>query len=331
MLVGARQVEGTIGGGQLEWQAIAAARALLDAPGPARLQRWVLAADAGQCCGGVVELWIERYGHADIEFLRAANAAAARGACVLASRLTRSGIERALLTAPGGGSAADGLLALPPASATVRLERAAGGDPVLLERLDAPLPAVWLYGAGHVGQALARILMELPLSLTWIDSRTELLPCRASGAFEVLEAADPVATVARAPAGTRFVVLTHSHALDYELCRAILGRADFTSLGLIGSASKAARFRGRLARDGVPPAAVARLACPIGIEGIASKWPAAIAVAIAAQLLRGLDVEVEVDDGRQRRREAVVEAIGICATADCGRCASGDPAPAAAG
>jgi xanthine dehydrogenase accessory factor len=82
------------------------------------------------------------------------------------------------------------------------------------------------------------------------------------------------------------VVLTHDHALDYDLCRGILLRGDAFWLGLIGSASKAARFRSRLLREGMDPERLASLTCPIGVPGIASKLPAAIAVAIAAQLLQ---------------------------------------------
>ena len=101
----------------------------------------------------------------------------------------------------------------------------------------------------------------------------------------VLEIADPARVWPRAPAGTYFVVLTHSHSLDYQLCREILRRADQAWIGVIGSRSKAARFRSRLLREGFSPAAVARLVCPMGVPGISSKWPAAIAVSVATQLL----------------------------------------------
>src|SRR5207245_830437 len=87
--------------------------------------------------------------------------------------------------------------------------------------------------------------------------------------------------------------MTHDHGLDYALCRRVLERNDFTWLGLIGSKSKGARFRSRLARDGIAAEVIARLTCPIGIDGVNSKLPAAIAVAVAAQLLRGLDAASE--------------------------------------
>jgi len=88
-----------------------------------------------------------------------------------------------------------------------------------------------------------------------------------------------------APAGARFLVMTHDHGLDYALCRKILDRNDFGWLGLIGSKSKGARFRSRLARDGVAAEAIARLVSPIGVEGVNNKWPAAIAVAVVRSAL----------------------------------------------
>ncbi len=286
MLVEAGGIEGTIGGGQLEWEMLAAARTLLeDARIGARLRRMVLGADLGQCCGGVVDVWLERFTRADLDLLRTAQEAAGRGCAVLVSTITPCGVERRVVQASGVHAAADHLLRAPRAQALPRLGRAAGGETMLAERLDDALPPLWLYGAGHVGQALARIMVELPLRLTWIDSRAELFPADLEG-VRVLDGADPLASVAEAPPGARFVVLTHSHPLDYALCRAILARDDFAWAGLIGSVSKAARFRSRLARDGLGHAVIARLQCPIGIPGIDSKWPAAIAVGVAAQLLR---------------------------------------------
>jgi xanthine dehydrogenase accessory factor len=289
MLVAASGVQGTIGGGQLEWEALAAARALLEARGvPALMQRIVLGADRGQCCGGVVEVWLERYTRANLGLLEAANLAAERGAAVLLSTISRTGVERRIRCDGGADTETDQLLRAPYARAIPRIRRNAAGEATLLERLDNVLPPLWLYGAGHVGQALARILTQLPLQLTWIDSRAEHFPAQIPAAVQVLHSADPVTSVVAAPAGARFLVMTHSHPLDYALCRAILTRGDFAWAGLIGSKSKAARFRSRLARDGLAGEAVARLICPIGIGGIASKWPAAIAVGVAAQVMQDI-------------------------------------------
>jgi xanthine dehydrogenase accessory factor len=317
MLVGEHRFEGTIGGGQLEWQALAAARTLLaGAMAAARTVRLVLGTDLGQCCGGVVELWMERYTRADRALLRTARDATCRDAAVLISTITARGIDHRIVSACGYSPQADLLLRTPRAGALPRVIGNAGGAS-LLERLDEALPALWLYGAGHVGQALARIAAELPLRLTWIDMRAGSFPAQVPDAVRVVHAPDPLPGLAAAAAGTRFLVLTHSHALDYALCRAILQRGDFASLGLIGSNSKGARFRSRLARDGVPADAIARLRCPIGAGGVASKWPAAIAVAVSFELLCAIGADA---DGRQAAGSAPAEAR--CAAASCANCRS---------
>jgi xanthine dehydrogenase accessory factor len=160
MLVAQSGITGTIGGGRLEWEALAAGRRLLDGAGPAvQMQRIVLGADRGQCCGGVVDVWMERYTRADLDLLERATRAAQRGAAVLESELTGMGVERRILCHTGADVQSDHLLRAPRAQAMPRLRRHATGDATLLERLDEALPPLWLYGAGHVGQALARILM----------------------------------------------------------------------------------------------------------------------------------------------------------------------------
>jgi xanthine dehydrogenase accessory factor len=319
MLVGEHRFEGTIGGGQLEWQALAAARTLLAAAMPAaRTLRLVLGTDLGQCCGGVIELWLERYTRADRAVLRTAGEATCRDAAVLISTITPGGINHRIVSSCGYSPEVDVLLRAPRASALPRVIDGAGGAS-LLERLDEALPALWLYGAGHVGQALVRIAAELPLRLTWIDARAGSFPAQVPDVVRTVHAPDPLPGVATAVAGTRFLVLTHSHALDYALCRAILERGDFASLGVIGSDSKGARFRSRLARDGVPAEAIARLRCPIGAEGIASKWPAAIAVAVAFELLCTIG-----DDAEQRQAAASPPTDAGCAAAGCANCRSPD-------
>jgi len=318
MLVAHGLIEGSIGGGQLEWQALAAARALLTEPAvPARLQRVVLGVERAQCCGGVVELWLERYTRAELALLRQVVQAARCGPAVLISTINPDGLQRALISDLGAGVECDELLQTPRARTVPRLQCLDGQRSRLMERVDNPLPPVWLYGAGHVGQALGRILAELPLHLTWIDSRAELLPEPWCDSMQVLHRADPVASVATAPVGAYFLVLTHSHALDYALCRSILERADFAWAGLIGSESKAARFRARLARDGLTAERISRLVCPIGMNGIVSKWPAAIAVGVAAQLLQ----QLAADDGPQRASLPSAAALE-CTGERCANCGS---------
>lgn len=281
MLVSSGETQGTIGGGRLEWQALAAARGLLadTSAEAARLQRFTLGTQLGQCCGGVVELWLERYTSADLPLLdRLAQSLRRHDSALLLTELHEGHLSRRL---PARAE-------LPPDPGTgLRLVHSGASRTTLIERLD-PAPPLWLYGAGHVGQALVRLLAELPLAVTWLDDRSELLPAQLPEAVDARAIGLPAASVAAAPAGTRFLVMTHDHGLDYALCRAMLGRRDSHFVGLIGSQSKAARFRSRLAHDGLDAAAIAQLACPVGIAGINCKWPAAIAVAVAAQILQTL-------------------------------------------
>jgi xanthine dehydrogenase accessory factor len=275
-------------------EAIAAARALLADPGvSARVNKVVLAADVGQCCGGVLSFWLDKFTRDDVPVLRAAADAGARGAAVLVSEACADGVRRRLVELQDEASPVDRLLHAPRQHAKPVVVANGSGELTYIERLDDIFPSVWLYGAGHVGQALARVLAELPLRLTWIDSRAELFPQTLPDSVRVLQDADSVATVVEAPVGAYFVVMSHSHPLDFELCHALLERNDFAWLGLIGSDSKAARFRSRLARTGLGPDVIEKLVCPIGVEGINSKWPAAIAVAVAAQLMQRISAAAE--------------------------------------
>ena len=324
MLAGRGGVAGTIGGGRLEWESIAAARELLeDRTSAARFNKVVLGADLGQCCGGVVAVWLERFTRDDLGLLRAARDAAGRGPAILSSTIRGPRVARELLYGEGGDEATDRLLRTPRLQARPQVVRNAAGDVTFLERLDDELPALWLYGAGHVGQALGRMLMELPVRLTWIDSRAELFPASLAQGVRIRREPDSLATVSEAPVGAYFLVMTHSHPLDYALCHAILQRNDFAWLGLIGSASKAARFRSRLRRDGVAAGAIARLVCPIGIDGIESKWPAAIAVAVAAQVMQQISAAVALAGSpRPGARSPPAAEVVTCAAESCATCGS---------
>lgn len=311
MLVGRDGLSGTIGGGYLEWEAQRVALALLttvDAPA-VQVRKLILGAELGQCCGGVVELWLERFVAGDIEVLQ--QVADCGG--VWRSELRADGfVTRMPLLAignspspaiagegRGGGASAAQTPPSQPSPArggrgclvqrmktAVSLVRDADGAWTLLEDLGSSTLPVHLYGAGHVGQALVPVLAGLPYAVRWIDSRAELLPADVPDNVAPTCTAFPLQTLHEAAAGTHYIVMTHDHALDYALCRAILERGDAAFVGLIGSHSKSARFRSRLARDGLTAAQIAPLVCPIGIAGIASKLPAAIAVSIAAQLLQ---------------------------------------------
>ena len=273
MLIDDSGMLGTIGGGRLEWHAARAARQLLcasDSPA-VQIDDVILGPELGQCCGGRVQLWLERLTRQDLPWLQAASQSMRQG-----------GATTAVETRFAAGIVTHSLRSLPDA-APVTLRRDAAGE-TLLETLGPRRSPLWVFGAGHVGQALVRLLAELALfDIRWIDSRPELLPAGLPDGITTQACAAPVDLVGAAAAATRYVVLTHDHALDYELCRSILKRGDAAWVGLIGSASKAARFRARLRRDGIDPTG---LTCPIGVSGIVSKLPTAIAIAVAVQLLQ---------------------------------------------
>jgi xanthine dehydrogenase accessory factor len=144
---------------------------------------------------------------------------------------------------------------------------------------DEPLFDVVLFGAGHVGKEVARILERLPCRLTWVDPRPEVFPASVNAKVVIEE--EPAWMVDEAPAGAYYLVMTHSHALDLEIVERALKRNDFAFLGLIGSETKAAKFRLRLRQKNIP---AERLVCPIGLVK-AGKHPAEVAVSAVAQLL----------------------------------------------
>ena len=247
---------GTIGGGNLEFQAILQARKALTAPpGDWRIQDYPLGPFLQQCCGGRVRLLIERLDPAQAGWIAAAGGP---GRHQLETLLHPGRLERRFVAAQD----------ISPIGA--RGEAPQAGQR-MLEVFGMPLTPLLLFGAGHVGRAIARVLEGLPFALAWHDDR------EGSGR-------DEMAALARSAEGA-VLILTHDHALDYDLTVAALsGAARF--IGLIGSATKRARFLRRLAGDGFDAATLARLVCPIGLPGIEGKAPEVIAVAIAAQLLQ---------------------------------------------
>jgi len=204
---------GSIGGGNLEFQALAIARRLLAEGSSAPMtEKVMLGPDLGQCCGGGATLFFEPMGRAQTTLA--------------------------------------------------------------------------LFGAGHVGRALVRVLENTGVRVIWIDARADAFPDVLPEGVSAVTAADPVAEVEHLPGGCHTLVMTHSHDLDYAILHSILRRGGFASVGLIGSETKWARFRRRLLDAGVPEKEVASVVCPIGIPGVGGKRPAEIAIAAAAQLLR---------------------------------------------
>lgn len=217
---------GTIGGGALEWRALAKAQAMLGRgePGPVTIDQ-ALGPDLGQCCGGRMRLTIEVFDRAR----------------------------------------------LPEVEERAKQE---------IERFD---PIV-LFGAGHVGRALVLALAPLPFEVTWVDERPEAFPAIVPGRT-LLDRGPALDALTRAPDGAQVLIMTHSHALDLELCATALSARRFTSIGVIGSATKRARFTTRLTTMGFSREDIAMLRCPIGVPGLTGKAPAVIAASVAAEAL----------------------------------------------
>ncbi len=166
---------------------------------------------------------------------------------------------------------------------------------------------VAIFGAGHVGAATVDVLAKLDTNIRWIDNRRNIFPAHLPENVTAVESASPSEEVAALPAGTYYLVLTHSHPLDFEICDRVLRRGDFSYCGLIGSLSKRRRFERLMRKQGMPDALLDRLICPIGIAGIESKKPAEIAVAVAAELLRARDAAAAAIDDN----DAVVENVRV--------------------
>lgn len=232
MAVFAQDTVGTIGGGRVEWEAMAHARGLLQqGPQVPCMRSYPLGPSLGQCCGGEMTL--------EYRYVTAQDAA------------------------------------------------------VLQQSLQARTLPVALFGGGHVGQALVRVLAALPVQVQWVDSRDEVFSTDLPHNVQSEHSAPVQAAVADLAAGSRVLIMSFSHAEDLDVVAACLQRqraqGDLPFVGLIGSKTKWATFRSRLAARGFAEAELAHVTCPIGVPGIRDKRPEAIAVAVAAQLLQTLD------------------------------------------
>ena len=216
MLVADHECVASIGGGHLEYQAIAIAREMLEQD-PAsrtegiRVESFALGARLGQCCGGQATLSFEYIG-------------------------------------------------------------------------EARYPLI-IFGAGHVARALVPIVSALPFAVAWIDQRADEFPTPLPPGVTTRTSEDPVGEIGELPAQAFYLIMTHNHQLDFELCDRLLRRDDVRYLGMIGSQTKRKRFDYRLSQRDITADRLARLQCPVGLADVPGKHPAEIAVAIAAQLI----------------------------------------------
>jgi xanthine dehydrogenase accessory factor len=231
----------TIGGGNLEFTCVEAARKLLDGTANPVMRDFPLGPELGQCCGGHVS--------------------------------------------------------------------------VMFEPLRPAALHVAIFGAGHVGRALTSLLAGLNLRVSLIDTRADAL-AGVPSSVQAMLTRDPARDVPTLPPGSLVLVMTHDHQLDFDIVAAALPRVDLAGVGLIGSATKRARFVSRLTRLGVPPDIVGRLICPIGVPGAGGKLPAEIAISVAAQIL-------QIQQRTRMPMPAETLRLVHPAAADCGDCGTG--------
>ncbi|MCG7629106.1 xanthine dehydrogenase accessory protein XdhC [Epibacterium sp. MM17-32] len=260
MLVWSGGQSGTIGGGALEFEAAEAARHL---DVPRRLSTHSLGPDLGQCCGGSVTLLNEVYAQEDLERLQGD----------VIARPVRPEPQPLAVTRILNSARAQGQRPKPQLIAGWMVEPVA--------RATQPL---WIWGAGHVGRALVGMLAPLPdFDITWVDVLRSKYPDEIPADVTALPAREPDRLVPHAPSDAHHLILTYSHQLDLALCHRLLGHG-FGFAGVIGSKTKWARFRNRLAALGHGPEQIARLTCPIGLPEL-GKHPQAIAIGVAAELM----------------------------------------------
>ncbi|MGI9419127.1 MAG: xanthine dehydrogenase accessory protein XdhC [Geminicoccaceae bacterium] len=294
MLVTETETAGTVGGGNLEHEAIRIARSMLEAGSSASdLRRFALGPSLGQCCGGDTQLLFETAAP-PADWMEPLRAFAGAGVpSVLVSPIDGRKTAKTLVTTDAvvGAEPSDGLLDMArrllekPGNAGARLWTDAGGRAYLLEQTPGRNGHVLLIGAGHVGKALIQVLGTLPFAVTWADNRPEQYPEEIPANVTARCTPHLERAIDEAPAGTIYLVMTYSHDLDYALCARVLQRGDFRYLGLIGSRTKRARFEKTMRDLGIDQALIDRVVCPIGLRSIESKQPAVIAVATAAQIL----------------------------------------------
>ena len=295
MLISTQETWGTIGGGNLEYQAIASAHDGLAQVAenkphdPTPLIAYPLGSKLGQCCGGYVRCLFEYvpdtlFGAPKTpEWIRQAHSALKdHQPCTLLTEIVSGNAKKSLLT-----------------TATPFQFEATASAITLKEVIEPSRFQITLFGAGHVGKALVHILHPLNCHIRWCDEREAQFPEYSASTVEKIchDAMDD--EIRLAPDNSYFLVMTHSHALDYLLTKTILQHAHRTEkgvrfCGLIGSETKRNKFIHRLQQQGVSDHALSYLTCPIGLNTIHDKTPQAIAIAVAAQLMAIHDQTQEV-------------------------------------
>ncbi len=277
MIVTANSLYGTIGGGNLEFQACSIARDQLDNPLPQQLRRFPLGAGLGQCCGGLVTLLFEPI----VEVREWIDAA------IEYERLNREWVREVPMLDVDSPIVVRSCL---DEEKTCLID-----NNCFVEVSRSACIELTLFGAGHVGRAIVNALRDLPIRIRWVDSRENEFPDEVSANVELIGTDIPEAEVDNASSNAFFLVMTHSHDLDQSLSEAILKRGDFIYFGLIGSNGKRRMFETRMQRRGIEVDRFKYMTCPIGIEGIRSKQPEVIAVSVVAQIMQVYDAHCQIE------------------------------------
>jgi xanthine dehydrogenase accessory factor len=179
-----------------------------------------------------------------------------------------------------------------------------GATHVLFEPMNTCVPQLAIFGAGHVAKALLPIISQLPIAIKWIDNRPEqFTELAVANSVDILCVDDPVETLGDLHATTHLLVMTHDHQLDFDLVVVGLAIEQMEYVGLIGSNTKAKRFKYRLQGCNTPAEQLAKLVCPVGLTQVAGKKPIEVAVSIAAQLIPLFnDTKNKVDSGKQQQK-----------------------------
>jgi len=319
MIVTSKQTIGTIGGGQLEYLCtrIACEQMQEKASFSQRVQRrFPLGTNCGQCCGGIVDIMFERVASSSVAWLE---------------ELKRLHDERraVVVVTPQSGESHKFLVTEDRCmhfenNATCPEETVAAARQMIIDNgsalslsnflLEPILRSdlhVAIFGAGHVGAATVDVLSKLDCDIRWIDARRNIFPAQLPDNVTAVESGNPATEAAAMPQETNFLVMTHSHPLDYEICEQVLRRGDFAYCGLIGSLSKRRRFERTMRKQGMSDSLLERLTCPIGVAGIASKKPADIAVAVAAELLQTRDAAGAAKQDNDRVPESVNDNVHV--------------------
>jgi len=282
MIVTAKETIGTIGGGQLEYQCTRTAFEqirLAGGPDETRfVRRYPLGANCGQCCGGVIDVMYEYLSGVSGGLLDELQNKRARKQPVILATGLAAGAGKYLVTASDCMSF-DQAGNCPSETLAAARDLLAAGGPAeqdgrfLFEPVRPGDFHIALFGAGHVGAATVDVLSRLDCSIRWIDNRKWAFPGDLPENVIPIETAEPAREVAAMPTGSYYLVMTHSHPLDQEICAQVLQRDDFAYCGLIGSRSKRRRFERQLQKLGLSKSSLQRLTCPIGVPGIQGKQP----------------------------------------------------------